>query len=117
MADGVVCYNDQTAVQVISMLKENGYRIPEDMSVTGYDNSLYARHGEVGLTTIAHPQEKLGEMAAELLLEKIRGSPRRRAGSHGSLRRNLSFGNPRGQKKTTCLKVHTSAKVKADKHV
>lgn len=73
MADGVVCYNDQTAVQVISMLKENGYRIPEDMSVTGYDNSLYARHGEVGLTTIAHPQEKLGEMAAELLLEKIRG--------------------------------------------
>lgn len=74
-ADGVVCYNDQTAIQIMGMLKEMGYRVPEDILVTGYDNSLYARHGEIALTTIAHPQEKLGEMAAELLLEKIRGVP------------------------------------------
>ena len=35
-------------------------------------NSLYAQRG-TGITTIAHPQERLGEMAAELILEKING--------------------------------------------
>lgn len=70
--DGIVCYNDLIAVQVMEHLKSMGIRIPEDISITGYDNSLYADKRGVGLTTIAHPQEKLGEMAAELLLEQIK---------------------------------------------
>ncbi|MDO4339890.1 MAG: GntR family transcriptional regulator [Eubacteriales bacterium] len=72
LPDGIVCYNDQIAVQVMEALESLGIRIPEDISVTGYDNSLYARRGS-GITTIAHPQEKLGEMAAELILEKLNG--------------------------------------------
>ncbi len=72
LPDGIVCYNDQIAVQVMEELEKAGIRIPEDISITGYDNSLYAQRG-TGITTIAHPQEKLGEMAAELLLEKING--------------------------------------------
>lgn len=71
--DAAVCYNDQIAVEVIRVLQEMGKRVPEDISVTGYDNSFYAQSGPLGLTTIAHPQEKLGEMAAELLLEQIQG--------------------------------------------
>ena len=55
-------------------LERQGKKIPEDVAVTGYDNSLYARQGQ-GITTITHPQEKLGEMAAELILEKIAGVP------------------------------------------
>lgn len=74
MPDGIVCYNDQIAVQVMEALESIGVNIPEDVSVTGYDNSLYAQRGS-GITTIAHPQEKLGEMAAELILEKINGVP------------------------------------------
>ena len=74
LPDGIVCYNDQIAVQVIETLEACGLRVPEDVSVTGYDNSLYAQRG-TGITTIAHPQEKLGEMAAELILEKINGVP------------------------------------------
>lgn len=69
--DGIVCYNDQIAMGVYHTLRRLGIRVPEDVSITGYDNSMYAR-GEINLTTIAHPQEKLGEMAAELLLEKLR---------------------------------------------
>ena len=72
--DGIVCYNDQIAVQVMEELERQGKKIPEDVAVTGYDNSLYARQGR-GITTIAHPQEKLGEMAAKLLLEKLNGVP------------------------------------------
>lgn len=77
--DGIVCYNDQIAVQVIRSLAEQGLRVPEDISVTGYDDSHFAQWGAVGLTTIAHPQEKLGEMAAEYLLEKIRGVPQEKS--------------------------------------
>lgn len=69
---GIVCYNDQIAVQVIESLEDCGLQVPKDISVTGYDNSLYAKRG-TGITTIAHPQERLGEMAAELILEKING--------------------------------------------
>ena len=74
LPDGIVCYNDQIAVQVIESLETCGLHVPEDVSVTGYDNSLYAQRG-TGITTIAHPQEKLGEMAAQLILEKIKGVP------------------------------------------
>ena len=69
---GIVCYNDQISVQVIESLEDCGLQVPKDISVTGYDNSLYAQRG-TGITTIAHPQERLGEMAAELILEKING--------------------------------------------
>ena len=73
--DAAVCYNDQIALAVISMLEEKGISVPEDIAVTGYDNSLIGQSSPIGITTIAHPQEKLGEMAAELILEKIRKVP------------------------------------------
>ncbi len=74
MPDGIVCYNDQIAVVVQEALEKKGICVPEDISITGYDNSLYAQRGS-GITTIAHPQERLGAMAAQLLLEKIKGVP------------------------------------------
>lgn len=74
-ADGIVCYNDQVALEVVKTLEKSGLSVPEEVSVTGYDNSFIAENGPVRLTTIAHPQERLGAMAAELLLEKIKGVP------------------------------------------
>ncbi|MBQ8638296.1 MAG: GntR family transcriptional regulator [Lachnospiraceae bacterium] len=73
LADGVVCYNDLTAMKVIKTLEEEGLRVPDDISVTGYDNSFIAENFRIKLTTIAHPHEKLGETAAALLLDLIRG--------------------------------------------
>ncbi len=69
--DGVVCYNDQIALKVIHALEECGKKVPGDVSVTGYDNSYMANAGGITLTTITHPQEKLGEMAAGLLLSLV----------------------------------------------
>lgn len=66
--DSVVCYNDQIAMKVMQALNDAGLKVPEDVSVTGYDNSYMASSNGFHLTTIVHPQEKLGEMAAELLL-------------------------------------------------
>ncbi|MEY8355336.1 GntR family transcriptional regulator [Lachnospiraceae bacterium 54-53] len=73
--DGIVCYNDQTAFEVIKTIEKSGRSVPGDISVTGYDNSFIAENAVVKLTTIAHPQERLGAMAAELLLEKLGGIP------------------------------------------
>ena len=69
--DAVVCYNDQIAMEVIRAMQESGLKVPKDVSVTGYDNSYISNSFGIQLTTIAHPQEKLGEMAAKLLLEII----------------------------------------------
>ena len=70
----VVAYNDQTAVNILQALEEEGLSCPEDISITGYDNSYLASSCKVPLTTIAHPQKQLGEMAAELLLQLIQNS-------------------------------------------
>lgn len=70
--DAVVSYNDQIALEVIRALNDEGLSVPENVSVTGYDDSYLAKTCKIPLTTISHPQEKLGEMAAELLLQIMR---------------------------------------------
>lgn len=70
--DAVVCYNDQIAVEVIRTIREYGKKVPRDISVTGFDNSLLSRNTHIPITTVAHPQEKLGSLAAELMLKLIR---------------------------------------------
>ena len=71
--DAVVAYNDQIAFHLIKAIRELGLKVPEDISVTGYDNSQPAGNMELRLTTITHPQEELGKIAADVLLKMIRG--------------------------------------------
>ncbi len=80
--DAVVCYNDQIAIEAIRALQEEGVSVPGDVAVTGFDNSYLAVNGRVPLTTVEHPKEKLGEMAAELLLELIREKGEETDGMH-----------------------------------
>ena len=54
-------------------MEEVGIRIPEDISVTGFDDSEFAKNLKVPLTTIKHPQRKIGEAAAELLVKLMKG--------------------------------------------
>ena len=70
--DAVVCYNDQIAVRVVRSLREQGKSVPEEVAVTGFDDSFLAESFDPGLTTVEHPQEELGETAARLLLKLIR---------------------------------------------
>ena len=71
--DAIVAYNDQTAFHLIKAIREIGLRVPEDISITGYDNSQMPGNTGINLTTVAHPQEELGRIAAEMLLSLIRG--------------------------------------------
>lgn len=67
----VVCYNDEIAVDVVKAILDNGLRVPEDISVVSFDDSVLATATEVKLTTIKHPKEELGRHAARLLFNMI----------------------------------------------
>lgn len=68
----IFCYNDRVAMKVIKVAKELGIRIPEDLSVVGYDNDETISNAlDSGITTISHPKEELGKKAAEMLLSLI----------------------------------------------
>ncbi|MCR1949942.1 MULTISPECIES: GntR family transcriptional regulator [Clostridium] len=68
----VVCYNDKTAIKVIKVAKELGLKIPEDLSIVGYDNDeTISEILDYGITTINHPKEKMGKKAAEILVSLI----------------------------------------------
>lgn len=68
---GVVCYNDEVATLLINKLMARGIRVPQDVSIIGNDDSFLSRSGKVGLTTLTHPKEKMGEMAASYLITAI----------------------------------------------
>lgn len=63
----IVCYNDELAVLLLEVLRERKLRVPEDISVVGFDNSHFAR--VYGLTTIRHPQSGIGSAAAKMILQ------------------------------------------------
>ena len=72
--DAVVCYNDEVAYKTVELLTSVGRRVPEDISVTGFDDSYLAEACPVKLTTVRHPKQELGREAAALVLELISGN-------------------------------------------
>ena len=65
----IVCYNDKIAVSLLQFCREHGIGVPDDVSVTGIDDSKYASICDVPLTTVRHPHCELGEAAAKALLD------------------------------------------------
>lgn len=49
-------------------------RIPEDVSIIGFDDSFLAEVSEVKLTSVSHPQGRMGEMAAQVILDIVKES-------------------------------------------
>jgi DNA-binding LacI/PurR family transcriptional regulator len=70
--------NDLIAVGAIGALRSAGLRVPEDLSVVGYDDSQLASLDLVDLTSVHQPLERFGQLAVELLIERMAG---RRQGS------------------------------------
>lgn len=72
MPTAFVCNCDQVAYNVISKLKRSGYKVPDDCSVVGYDNDIYATLSEPQLTTIEVDVEEMSRVAVKLVIEKIK---------------------------------------------
>ena len=66
------CFNDMSAIGALRALHEAGLRVPEDVSVMGFDDIQAARYSTPSLTTICQPLRRMGEVAAETLLERLR---------------------------------------------
>ncbi|WP_018662654.1 GntR family transcriptional regulator [Heyndrickxia acidiproducens] len=71
----IVCYNDQLAFQVINFVKEIGLKIPEDLSIISVDDYQFSKFINPGLTTIRHPQERMGLDAGKMIIDMLNKQP------------------------------------------
>lgn len=69
----IFALNDRMAIGAIRYLKEAGYRVPDDVSVIGFDNIPLAESFEPPLTTISQPTLQMGQQAARLLFDLMKG--------------------------------------------
>ncbi|MHC1739825.1 MAG: LacI family DNA-binding transcriptional regulator [Anaerolineaceae bacterium] len=67
----IVCYNDMIATGVLQGLKNAGLRVPEDISVTGFDNIIFSAFTQPTLTTFDQPKRYIGSEAAHLLFKLL----------------------------------------------
>ena len=71
-ATAVVCINDMIAIGLIQALTQNGVRVPQDISVVGFDNIPLAGAYVPALTTVHCPAQEMGRLAAIMLLDALR---------------------------------------------
>ncbi|MFP5076649.1 LacI family DNA-binding transcriptional regulator [Rhizobium sp. YIM 134829] len=65
----ILCGNDLMAIGALEAASERGLRVPEDLSIMGYDDQELARYTHPPLTTILLPNYEMGQKAAELLID------------------------------------------------
>ena len=71
--DGIVCGEDETAVGVVKGLVAAGMRIPRDVAITGYNNSIYTQMCEPRLTSIDNKPELVARTCVRLLEHMMDG--------------------------------------------
>ncbi len=71
MPTAFVCNCDGTAYELIKQLTAAGYRVPQDISVTGFDNSMYSNMSEPKITTVEVNTEQMASIAVDTILKKI----------------------------------------------
>jgi len=69
----IFAYNDISAIGAIRALEEQGLRVPQDVSVLGFDDIPGAAFYKPSLTTVRQPLHRMGEVAAQTLLDRIEG--------------------------------------------
>ena len=71
--DAIIVANDNMALAAVEELRDLGYRVPEDVIVTGFDNTFNARHHSPSLTTVDRPLDAEGYQACQVIFDLIEG--------------------------------------------
>ena len=71
---GVICASDPLALGAIRAVRRAGLRVPQDVSVVGFDDSALMNSIDPPLTTVRQPIEPMGRMVIELLVAQLSGS-------------------------------------------
>jgi LacI family repressor for deo operon, udp, cdd, tsx, nupC, and nupG len=69
----IFCFNDEMAMGVVETARRRGVKVPDQLSVVGFDDIRFARHIDPPLTTVAQPMREIGEGCVRLLLEILSG--------------------------------------------
>jgi DNA-binding LacI/PurR family transcriptional regulator len=96
----IFAFNDISAIGAIRALRESGSRVPDDVSVVGFDDIQSAAYQNPGLTTVRQPLRKMGTIAAETLLRRIR------SGSVRSTTKQIVVAPELIVRETTCASCH-----------
>ena len=67
----IACYNDKLAIQIIDVIRSLDLRVPEDVSVVGFDDYQLSKYIDPSLTTLVHPKEKMGIDAGNAIIKMI----------------------------------------------
>lgn len=71
MSTGIICYNDQLAITVLNILRDYKIRVPEDISIVGYDDTNLAVATDVKLTSVSHPKMNMGIEVAKWIVSAV----------------------------------------------
>lgn len=70
----VCCYNDMSALGAMRTIRAHGMRVPEDISVAGFDDLFFASYTQPPLTTVRQPMRRMGKLAMESLFTLMSGA-------------------------------------------
>ncbi|MGP4116423.1 GntR family transcriptional regulator [Levilactobacillus zymae] len=71
----IACYNDQLAIRVLALVKQLGLRVPEDISIVGFDNYQMSEYMSPALTTLNHEKEQMGQAAGKMIVDLLNHKP------------------------------------------
>nr|WP_111741949.1 DNA-binding transcriptional regulator CytR [Leminorella richardii] len=74
----IFCHSDIVAIGAIHQAKQQGLKVPQDLSVIGFDDISMAKYADPPLTTVAQPRYQIGKQAVQMLLELLEGNPEKR---------------------------------------
>lgn len=73
--DGIIACNDTVAISIYKALKKEGYRVPEDIQIIGFDNIRLSGLHSPGISTISQPIKEMGTLAVQTILDYFNEQP------------------------------------------